>query len=567
MRKLIVTALLAFAVSATACKEPDPNKFETHIERIRNADSRNTGFSGLETLTKTVVTASDNEDLLQEFADKVIPVFEEVWDDAEEQQEKMLVMLRDVGRPEAAELWSKAVELDGSAEARKKTLLALDGIKKAKAVDAAPAIIEELDKVIASPNLDQGDSEEGRLRVTMAQTLGILGDPKAVPVLIKAMEQTKEVQPVRVHRYAAKALGQIGDPSAVDALLTVTFRVPDAPTTTNIGERSKVALVSIGEPAVPKVLQMLRGEHDGVQKLAAENGVPQQVIQQTAAGILGAMGAKSAADELIAYMPKEVCGDGGKPFDDTDEELVAAAALRAVIANALGFIGDPKAAEPLCSCVGKTANPGDTFPIMEALGRVGGPKAVECLTDMIKTGKYDDEAVEKEFLYEPRWEAGRFAVLAAGPGDIGTVKEAIAAADRPEVKEKLAPWQAGVELVETCKNDNACYQATLSDVNADWFPREKAAFAIARNAQNDLEMAEEIAKAFKVRSPDARVNMAWLPTQMLGDEKCPACVSAYQDVLDAEKMSMDAQYQASVLMVRATMARLRGKDQADQEAE
>jgi HEAT repeat protein len=100
----------------------------------------------------------------------------------------------------------------------------------------------------------------------MAETLGRLGSDKAVPVLIKAMEQTREKQPVRVHREAAEALGRIGDPAAVDALLTVTFRVPDAPTTTSIGERSKLALVRIGEPAVPKVVQMLRGEHDEVER-------------------------------------------------------------------------------------------------------------------------------------------------------------------------------------------------------------------------------------------------------------------------------------------------------------
>lgn len=567
MRKLIVTTMFAAFALTAACKEPDPNKFETHIEKIRNADSRNAGFSGLEKLTKTVVTAKDNDDLLEEFANKVIPVFEEVWDDAEEQQEKMLVMLRDVGRPEAADLWAKAVELDGSAESRKKTILALDGIKKAKATDAAEAVIEELDKVIKNPALDQGENEEGRLRIMMAQTLGALGDPKAVPVLIKAMEQTKEDQPVRVHRYAAKALGQIGDPSAVDALLTVTFRVPDAPTTTNIGERAKIALVSIGEPAVPKVLQMLRGEHDEVQKLAAENGVPQPIIQQTAAGILGAMGAESAVDELIAFMPKKDCGESPEEPAE-DEDPAAQAALRAVIANALGFIGDPKAAQAMCSCVNVTKNPGDTFPIMEALARVGGSTAVDCLVEVIKTGEYSEDAVEKDFIYEPRWEAGRFAILAAGPDEIGKVKEAIESNTDANVKTKMEQWKGGIELVEKCKDDKSCYLATLKDVNADWFPREKAAFEVAKRSEGDVKMAEEVAKAFKVRSPDARVSMAWLPAQMLDDDtKCPACVDAYDQVLKAEKLSMDAKYQASVLAVRATMAKLRDETQANAEDE
>src|SRR5690606_5892859 len=248
MRTLIVTSLLALALVAPGCKEPDPNKFETHLELIQDSAKRAQGFSGLERLTKTVVSARDNDDLLEEFATKVIPVFEGIWDEATEQQENMLTLLRDVGRPEAATLWSKAIELDGSSDARKKTILALNGIKKAKAKAAAPAVIEGLDKLVGKPSLDDSEQDPGELRVLMAETLGILRDPAAVPVLIKVMEQPADKQPVGVHRAAAEALGKIGDPPAVDALLTVQYRVPDAPTTTNIGERVKVALVAIGEP-------------------------------------------------------------------------------------------------------------------------------------------------------------------------------------------------------------------------------------------------------------------------------------------------------------------------------
>jgi hypothetical protein len=48
------------------------------------------------------------------------------------------------------------------------------------------------------------------------------------------------------------------------------------------------------------------------------------------------------------------------------------------------------------------------------------------------------------------------------------------------------------------------------DQNADWFAREKAAFELARLAPGDKGAALELAKAFKVRNPDARVSMALL---------------------------------------------------------
>ena len=362
-----------------------------------------------------------------------------------------------------------------------------------------------------------------------------------------------------MHRAAAKALGRIGDPSAVDALLTVTFRVADALTSTNIGIRAKQALAAIGEPAVPSVLKMLRGDHVQVQELAAKNGVPQPVIQQTAAGILGAMGAVSAVDDLVGFMPTEDCqpADDKKKDEEPDAETANAAGLRAVIANALGFIGDAKASESLCGCVLSTDNPGDMFPIMESLGRIGGETAVTCLNEVIKSGEYDTEIVLADFKYTPRWDAGRFAILAAGPGQIASIKEAMATNKDAKVKAELTKWDAGLALVESCKEDAACYEKTLGDVDADWFAREKAAFEVARLKKGDVAAAEAISKAFKVRNPDARISMAWLPMRMLerGTE-CGACVDALQGVLDSEKGSMDAKFQASVLRARETMAGL-----------
>ncbi|MEX1368696.1 MAG: HEAT repeat domain-containing protein, partial [Nannocystaceae bacterium] len=275
MRKLVIASMLALAVMAgTACKEPDPNKFETHIELIKDPDKRSQGFTGLERLVKTVATAQQNEDLLQEFSEKVVPVFEEIWDDAKEQQKNMLQICLDIGHPGCAPVWNKAIMLDGSAEARDATILALEGVKKARAEGSLETLIAELDKLITDPKNDGGDPEAaGTVRELMAGTLGEIGSPKAVPVLTKALEQTIDKQPVKVHREAAEALGRIGDPAATDALLTATYRVPDIPTTTNIAEKAKIALAAIGEASVPRVLVMLKGEHEEIQKLAAQHNL------------------------------------------------------------------------------------------------------------------------------------------------------------------------------------------------------------------------------------------------------------------------------------------------------
>ena len=574
MRKLVVSSLFALAmVSWSGCKEADPNAFETHIEGIRDVNARAASISQLEALVKTVTTAQgDQTARKQEFVDKIVPIFDEVWDQVTpEQQVTMLNMLRDVGRPEGAKLWIRALALDGSDGARKRVLAALQGIQRARATDATDAVTGLFQSLIKDPGKDKGKTNEGEVRLELAKTLGELRDKKGVPVLIESMLQTKESQPVSVHREAAKALGMIKDPAAVDALLTVSFRVPDAPSTTDISNRAKIAVVSIGEPAVPRLKDMLAGKFEEVNKLATDNGVDLLVVQQTAVAILGALGTRSATDELIAFMPQKDCvpvevkkPDKKKKKKDEEEEPLedeaADASLRAFVANTLGLIGDPKGVEPMCKCINATHNPGDMFPITEALGRIGGPEAFKCLAEVTKSGEYDPEALENsEFRYQIRWEAARFAILTASPDDLTTLQDALkgaAAGNDKKVAEELPKWDAGLKVLETCKAEKACYLKTLQDQNADWFAREKAAFELARLSPGDKATALELAKAFKVRNPDARVSMALLITRVLGDAKCPECATALDDVMKGEKGSMDATMQLPVLTARTTIARV-----------
>ncbi|MCA9648996.1 MAG: HEAT repeat domain-containing protein [Myxococcales bacterium] len=576
MRKLVIASMLALAVLASpACKEPDPNKFETHIERIKDPDKRSQGFSGLEALVKTVATAQENDDLLQEFADKVVPVFEEIWDDAKEQQKNMLTICLDIGHPGCAPVWNKAIMLDGSSEAREATMIALEGVKKSKAEGSLDTVIAELEKLVADPKNDGGDEQaNGSVRELMVDTLGEIGSPKAVPVLIKVLEQTIDKQPVKVHRAAAEALGRIGDPSATDALLTATYRVPDIPTTTNIAEKAKIALAAIGEPTVKRVLAMLKGEHEEVQKLAAEHGLSQVNIQMGAASILGAIGSAAAADDLVAYYPADECAtpaEEKKEEEDAEEDeegeeldvAIDTAAMRAQFANSMGLIGDQKSVDRLCACSTWSKNPGDMFSIAEALGRIGGDKAVDCLANVVKAGVYDQDAVQSsDFVHEIQWEAGRFAVLAANADNVGKVKEAIETSSKadPKVAENSQTWAEGIATIESCKADLACYQGVVDDTNANWFSREVAAINAARLGMGDAKVAESIAKAYKVRNPDARVTMAWLAAHVMQGKPCPACADALDRVIEDEKMSRPpAEYQLSVLTARYSMAKLRGK--------
>ena len=119
---------------------------------------------------------------------------------------------------------------------------------------------------------------------------------------------------------------------------------------------------------------------------------------------------------------------------------------------------------------------------------------------------------------------------------------------------------SGCKKYPNCKKDKDCYLGKVKDASQDWIVREKSAIELMRLAPGDTAVAAEIAKAYKVRNPDARVTMAWATATMLGDgdTKCPQCVDELERIMSAEKNSrLDKSYQLSVLTARYTISKLR----------
>jgi HEAT repeat protein len=575
MRKFVITTLLAAVLAATAtttaCKQGDPNALQTHIDKLGDQASRADAFKQLERLVSGIATDPNPDDpRRQEFADNVLPKFEEVYsdDDFAPYREQMLNMALMMKRPEAAGMWIKAVEIDGSAEGHKQAKLALQGIREANATAAADAIIAQFVKLTESPSKDMAAGEEGALRYEMARTLGAIKAKGAVEPLIKALGQPEETQPKPVFKAAIDALGEIGDPAAVDVLISVQFAVADAPGTQSLGERAVRALGAIGEPAVPKLLETMEGKNTKVNDLAAEKGVDVQIVQQSAVRILGVVGSPKATEALVTYMPQRDCTGDGPPVDLESEAFAdfdqnVAVGIRAFSANALGYIADPNPAAiaALCNCRDATHNPADTWEIISALGRIGGDGAFDCLTKVVSTSFYNPEDLpSSDFKYEVRWLGARWLILAAPPARAGEIAAVIEAND-PKVKEEVekAGWKVGIGVLEQCKQDVACYEKILADSTKSWFEREVAAFNFARmSKKGDAEAALKLARAFKLRDAEARVNVAWLTAWVAGETPCPECSKALEDVMKAEELTKDANMQAPWLMARQTMAKVSG---------
>jgi HEAT repeat protein len=575
MRKIVLTSLLAAVLAATVtttsgCNKGDPNALETHVAKLDDAEARGDAIKQLERIVSGI--ANDSDDARRaEFAEKVVPKLAEIYDADETApyRDQILDMALKMQRPEAAVIWTKAVTvdsssgIDGSAEGHKRAIAALQGIRAAKATDAAGAVVTAFTTLQEKPSKDSASQQEGALRYEMAKTLGELKAKEAVAPLIAALEADETDQPKGIYKAAVDALGQIGDPAAVDALVAVQFSVADAPSPTSIGERAIRALGAIGESAVPHLVETMQGKNEKVNKLAASKGLDVQIVQQSALRPLGTIGSASAVPEIIAYMPQRDCGgdEAVDPKELEDFDANSAAGLRAFAANTLGFIGDPAAVGPLCECRNATHNPVDLWEITSALGRIGGDEAFTCLTKIVSTGFYDtEEAVEEEFKYEIRWQGARYMILAASPAKVAEAKAAIEGND-DKVQKEIAQlgWMAGLGVLEECKEDIACYEKVMMDATKQWFEREVAAFNFARmSTPGDVAAAAKLAKAFKTRDPEARMNIAWLTARVAGSTPCPECVTALEGVMKAEELTKDATMQAAWITARQTIAKVSG---------
>lgn len=540
--------------SPASAPTAEPTTLEDELALLRDESTVARGLSALERRIPSLSSDAEREAVAGAMASS----FLEAWDDASSHRSRMLRLCLLLSHPSTSPVWDRALGLDGSAASYEHTLLALEGIEKAGAADSVPALVAALEQLVADPLPDQAGEHAGEVRAAMVDTLGTLGDQRAVAVLIAVLEQSVEKQPVAVHRRAADALGILADPSAVDALLAAAYRVPDVMTTTNIAERSRTALAAIGEPAVPRVVDMLEGRHEAINELAQQHGIDPSNTTMGAAMLLGTIGSPTAVDPLLEALPTDDCrGRRRRPDASTDDFQTIS--MRAVIANALGQIGDEEAVAPLCRCATASRDPQDMFPIAEALGRIGGPKATRCLARVIETGSYDaDAVVSPEYEHEIRWEAARFGILAAGADGLPAIEAALRAKQPPAVTRETAQWEPGRALLSRCGQDSDCLLRTLADPQANWFAREVAAITLARRSPGDAALAERIAAAFSVRNPDARVTMAWLAGHMMRGARCPRCAELLADRLEQERLSRPPkEYQLSVLTARYAIAKLR----------
>jgi len=299
-----------------------------------------------------------------------------------------------------------------------------------------------------------------------AATLGELGDPKAVPALLRTLQDEDEELFVREH--AAHSIGKIGDLNAVPELLDayegrpfdikkpilraigeiLSRTSPDDDHSRKIfsvtvdwliqriaqygkweinSERDAAAVEALGKSRDPKAIpvlveHLLDDDRPAVATSAAfglrhfnDPQVIHALIQaatnknipidarEAAVKSLGDIGNPNAVDTLISILE-----------DSSDEETA-----RSDAARALGRIGDPKAIEPLIRTLKNEGNSSAVSlraAIAEALGAFRDPRVIDALigtlTDYYYTAHAASESLKK--LRDPRAVESLISILDDG---------------------------------------------------------------------------------------------------------------------------------------------------------
>jgi HEAT repeat protein len=212
--------------------------------------------------------------------------------------------------------------------------------------DAAEALGELGDPQTVDPLIAVLDDEDVFVRLAAVEALGKIGEASAVPALTKALwrSETPTGETLAdVQAAAATALAVIGDPSAVKPLVQYTARG-------YLDEELVPTIAEIGQPAVKPLIAILGSGPARQRQVAAQ--VLGAIGDPAAVKPLLAYSRKDATGEaaLVAIGKPAVPGLV-QALDDP------AIPIRATAAQALGEIGDGRATEGLREALRDPENP------------------------------------------------------------------------------------------------------------------------------------------------------------------------------------------------------------------
>jgi HEAT repeat protein len=425
------------------------------------------------------------------------------------------------------------------------------------------------------------DADEKSLNKEIANALGALGSPKAVPTLVKLLNSkdnytllaaidglgdlrapegfealntiaADDSQETFVTKKAIIALGNIADKRAVPTLVKAMFKERKG---VSFYLESSFALYQIGPAAADALVPVLDGSDKAIYAWAEKNNVQAAALQAKSAQVLGDLNDPRAERALLGMLSPKT------EFDDIR------AILQGRAADALGRMRAKNAVKPLAALVtNPKTDAGVVRECIFALMRIGNPEGVPALIGFLNKSPYWDArdeimrgitmlGTEKDVAAFDKATADEAKKTEAGCKD-EEEEHPDCKAGIPEAvkrhKERVAAHRQRLVAAGECKRDSSCWAKKLDDKSD--MVRERAASEVGRS--NNAALAPELFKRLKEQNLDARLSIIQATGWLINDN-AEAMKAAQALKADLDKQLADEKSKVDFAKVNEDLRRLR----------
>ena len=418
------------------------------------------------------------------------------------------------GDPGKPEFWQKAI--DGAHKTKDK-LRVIEDMRSSKGINASfvPMINKELETakhgevrgalarvlaelkdpssvepLMAALDFAASESEDKSANKEIVLALGSIGDKKATPAMLKALNTkdnytviaaieglgqlkaadaydklneyaTNESGETFITKKAIQALGDVGDKRAVPTLIRMMVKERRG---VSFYAESSFALYQIGDAAADALVTAIDGKDKELNDWMAANKILKEAMEAKAAQVLGDLHEARANKKLIEMLA----------FKHEADDIRLFVRMRA--ADALGRIRAKEAAKPLAGMV-EEIEPNARHEYCAALIRIGGKDALPALEKSIEKGPWDAREQSVRALGQIGDEKSLAALEKLTKGETKlTVDECKAdpdqgGCDKPEefAKKHLAIIETAMMALKAdkeCGDDVGCWSKKLDDKEA-----------------------------------------------------------------------------------------------------
>jgi HEAT repeat protein len=428
--------------------------------------------------------------------------------------------------------------------------------------EVVTALSTALDRVQGSRGVDN------RMRIYFIRALGSLHDRAATPELTKIATRLTEDQNFLINRMAAEEVGDLGDPAAVPAMIKALFLFnPQAPVQ-RMNDVGGQALVQIGQPALNPLLALLRGTNEDANRVAqnyiravtqrdADAGAkmdPRSLVIEEACFALGQLGPRQAMDPMMEHVT---------PLTQMSVEDASsgAEANRQVYSRALTCT---------TSLIQINRQASDTPRLRQTLIDVyhripeeWPPEAPGAMRSQLLAASmhtYDaglldflhGVASDREGLPDFRVVAARSYAFLAAKADVPRLRAVIdAEPEGGQIRHMFEEMDAALDTADQCDDDVQCYVGKLGDSNP--MVVRKAAYMIARYGRGNAPALTALIEQIDHRDVSARGDVLYA-IDWVATHGSPQAVAEIDRIREAEEgRSSWTQIQSVAMAVRARL--------------